>query len=96
MDDQKIQLAAYSGHKPYERPAAFVLAGEEIGVRKILDRWLEEDFAERLRRRFFTVEGSDGYAYTLYRNEKTGEWFLKRDRRAPVMKSRIFIFTTFS
>jgi len=78
MADQKIQVAAYSGHKADERPSAFVLDGEEIGVRKILDRWMEEDFEERLRRRFFTVEGSDGYAYTLYRNEKTGEWFLKR------------------
>jgi hypothetical protein len=80
MDDQKIQVTAYSGYKAGERPAAFVLGGEEIGVRKILDRWLEEDFAERLRRRFFTVEGSDGCTHTLYRDEKTGEWFLKRER----------------
>ena len=80
MDDQKIQVALYSGYKTGERPTAFVLDGEEIGVSKILDRWLEEDFAERLRRRFFTVEGSDGHTHTLYRNEKTGEWFLKRKR----------------
>ena len=80
MDDQKIQVAAYSGHKAGERPAAFVLDGEEIGVIKILDRWLEESFAERVRRRFFTVEGSDGHTHTLYRDEKTGEWFLKRKR----------------
>lgn len=80
MDDQKIQVAAHSGYKAGERPAAFVLDGEEIGVIKILDRWLEEDFAEKARRRFFTVEGSDGYTRTLYRDEKTGEWFLKRKR----------------
>jgi hypothetical protein len=77
MDDQKIQVTAYSGHKAEERPAAFVLDGEEIRVITILGRWLEESFAERVRRRFFTVEGSDGYTRTLYRDEKTGEWFLK-------------------
>jgi|WetSurSiteA1Bulk_404760.scaffolds.fasta_scaffold171948_2 hypothetical protein len=77
MADQKIQVAAYSGYKADERPMAFVLDGEEIGVRKILERWMEEDFAERLRRRFFTVEGSDGYAYTLYRNEKPASGSLK-------------------
>jgi len=77
MEDQKIQVTAYSGHKAGERPAAFVLDGEEIGVSKILDRWLEESFAEMVRRRFFTVEGSDGGTHTLYRDEKTGEWFLR-------------------
>jgi hypothetical protein len=80
MDDQNIQVTAYSGHKAGERPAAFVLDGEEIGVIKILDRWLEESFAEKVRRRFFTVEGSDGHAHTLYRDEKTGGWFLRIKR----------------
>jgi hypothetical protein len=80
MDDKKIQVTAYSGHKADERPAAFVLDGEKIGVGKILDRWLEEDFAERGRRRFFTVEGSDGHTYILYRDEKIGEWFLRIKR----------------
>ena len=80
MDDRKIQVAAYSGNRADERPAAFVLDGEEIGVIKILDRWLEESFAERVRRRFFTVEGSDGHTRTLYRDEKTGEWFLRIKR----------------
>jgi hypothetical protein len=80
MDDQKIQVVAYSGHKAGERPAAFVLDGEEIGVIKVLDRWLEESFAERVRRRFFTVEGSDGHTHTLYRDEKTGGWFLRIKR----------------
>jgi hypothetical protein len=80
MDDRKIHVAAYSGYKAGERPAAFVLDGEEIGIVTILDRWVEESFAERVRRRFFTVEGSDGCTRTLYRDEKTGEWFLKRRR----------------
>jgi len=80
MEDQKIQVTAYSGHKAGERPAAFVLDGEEIGIINILDRWLEESFAERVRRRFFTVEGSDGQAHTLYRDEKTGGWFLRIKR----------------
>ena len=80
MHDRKIQVTAYCGNKADERPVAFVLDGEEIGVIKILDRWLEESFAERVRRRFFTVEGSDGYTRTLYRDEKTGEWFLRVKR----------------
>ena len=80
MADQQIQVVAYSGHKADERPAAFVLDGQKIAVSKIFDRWLEEDFTERLRRRFYTVAGSDGHTHTLYRNEKSGEWFLKRKR----------------
>jgi hypothetical protein len=74
---EKIQVTAYSGHKSGERPTAFVRDGQEILVVNILDMWVEENFADRQRKRFFVIQGSDGDIYTLYMVEKTDEWFLK-------------------
>ena len=74
---EKIQVTAYSGHKSGERPTAFVRNGQEILVVDILDMWVEENFIDRQRKRFFVIEGSDGETYSLYMVEKTDEWFLK-------------------
>jgi hypothetical protein len=77
MDDEKIQVVTHSGYKASERPTAFVISSQEISVLKILDMWLEENFADRQRNRFFIIQGSDGFTYTLYMIEKTHEWFLR-------------------
>jgi|WetSurSiteA1Bulk_404760.scaffolds.fasta_scaffold02599_3 hypothetical protein len=77
MNEEKIQVVTHSGYKASERPTAFVLNSMEISVIEILDMWLEENFADRQRNRFFIVRGSDGQTYTLYMVEKTSEWFLR-------------------
>ena len=77
MNEEKIRVVAHSGYKASERPTAFVFNSKEIIVTEILDMWLEENFADRQRNRFFIVRGNDGYTYTLYLREKTDEWFLR-------------------
>jgi len=41
----------------------------------VLNRWIEEEFEDRTRRRFFKVKGSDGYTHRIYYDEKVMEWF---------------------
>jgi hypothetical protein len=40
--------------------------------------WVEEEHKTRLQKRFFTVSGSDAFAYTLYHELESGEWFLRK------------------
>jgi hypothetical protein len=77
MYEEKILVVTYSGYKAGERPAAFFLNSEEISIIEILDMWLEENFADRQRSRFFIVRCNDGHTYTLSLREKTEEWFLR-------------------
>ena len=76
MPDKKITVIAYSGYRNDESPRAFILYDEEITVKETLNRWLEEDFSGKSRKRYFTVKGSDGYIYNIYYDEKKKEWFL--------------------
>jgi hypothetical protein len=73
---KKITAIAYSGYRIDECPRAFILYNEEITVKEILERWIEEDFTDKSRKRFFVVKGSDGYTYKLYYDEKQRDWFL--------------------
>lgn len=76
MPDKKITVIAYSGHRHDESPRAFILYDEEITIKETLNRWLEEDFSGKSRKRHFTVKGIDGYIYKIYYDEKKKEWFL--------------------
>ena len=76
MPDKKITVIAYSGYRDDESPRTFILSDEEITVREILNRRIEEDVAGESRKRYFTVKGSDGYTYKIYYDEKKKEWFL--------------------
>jgi hypothetical protein len=81
MPDKKITVIAYSGYRNDENPRAFILFDEEIIVKEILKRWIEEDFTGQSRKRFFVVKGSDGYTYKLYYDEKKKDWFLALKER---------------
>jgi len=76
MATVKIRVIAYAGYRNDEYPRAFMLFDEEITVEEILKRWIEEDFTDKSRKRFFIVKGSDGYTYKLYYDEKKRNWFL--------------------
>ena len=75
MSDQRIKVIAYSGYRGEETPRTIILHDKTIGVFEILDRWIEEGFEERTRKRFFIVKGSDGIVYKIYYDEKVMEWF---------------------
>jgi hypothetical protein len=78
MPDEKIALTAYSGHRGEEIPRSFILQSEKIEVLEILDRWAEENFETRGRKRFFKIRGSDGYVHKLYYDEREKAWFLSK------------------
>jgi hypothetical protein len=75
MSDKKIEVVAYSGYKGEQCPRVFVLRNERIEVIEILSSWVEEGLKDRRRRRFFKVQGSDGYRYKIYYDEKVKKWF---------------------
>ena len=69
-----IDVITYSGYRGEERPVAFILRGERIEVIEILDKRVEEDVADRTRKRLFKVKGSDGYKHLLCYDEQSTEW----------------------
>lgn len=75
MPYTNITVTAYSGHRVNERPASFVLNDEAVTVVEILDRWIEENFSDRERKRFFIVRADNDRRYKIYVDERTSEWF---------------------
>ena len=75
MRQESIEVIAYSGYRGEETPRTIILHDKTIEVFEILDRWIEEGFEERTRKRFFIVKGSDGIVYKIYCDEKVMEWF---------------------
>jgi hypothetical protein len=69
-----IDVITYSGYRGEERPVAFILRGERIEVVEILDKRIEEDVADRTRKRLFKVKGSDGYMHLLCYDEQSAAW----------------------
>ncbi len=75
-DKKKIDVVCYSGFRGEESPRSFLLGEERIEVASITKEWVEENTADRTRRRFFRVKGSDGFMHTLYYDEGVSAWFL--------------------
>ena len=78
MSEEKIRVMAYSGYRGEETPRAIIHHHEKIEVIDILSRWIEEDFEDRGRKRFFICKGSDGGIHKIFYDEKTAEWYYKR------------------
>jgi len=74
MLDEIIEVVTYSGYRGDEVPRQFFLHKKRIEIVEIRDRWIEEDFASKVRKRFFKVKGNDGNTHRIYYNEKTLEW----------------------
>jgi len=72
---RKIEVNCYSGFKGEQTPRAFSIEGKGIEVIEIMRMWIEEGYANKERKRFFEVRGSDGKKYTLYYDEKANDWF---------------------
>ena len=75
MPDQRIKVIAYSGYRDEETPRTITLHDKKIEVFEILNRWIEEGFEDRGRKRFFKVKGSDGNTHKIFYDEKVMEWF---------------------
>jgi hypothetical protein len=75
MPEERIQVISYSGYRGEETPRVMIFQNIKIEVLEILSQWVEEEFEDRTRKRFFKVKGSDGDAHTIYYDEKVMEWF---------------------
>ncbi len=65
-----LQVECYSGHRADESPQRFTLAGREITVEAILDRWIDP------AHRYFKLRGGDGGIYILRHDSATDSWEL--------------------
>jgi hypothetical protein len=74
MSEKPIEVSAYSGYRGEESPRAFIMDGKRTEVRKVLEQWIEEDAATRVRRRCFRVKGDDFRTHTLRCQEVEGAW----------------------
>ncbi|OGW46527.1 MAG: hypothetical protein A2078_06445 [Nitrospirae bacterium GWC2_57_9] len=77
MADSRLDIGSYAGYKGEESPRVFFAHGEKITVMKIINMWTEEAEQDRSRRRFFTIEGSDGFVHTLYHDAASDIWFYR-------------------
>lgn len=75
MHTERIDVISYAGRKGDERPVTFILRGLRIDIVEILDRWIEEGFKDRGRKRYFRVKGSDGNTHRIYYDEDILEWY---------------------
>jgi hypothetical protein len=74
MTEKPIEVSAWSGYRGEECPRSFILDGRRIEVLKVLEQWVEEDAATRVRRRCFRVKGDDLKTHTLRCLEVDGVW----------------------
>jgi hypothetical protein len=75
MHVEQIDVVSYSGHKGDERPVTIILRGLRIDIAEILDRWIEEGFQDRVRKRYIRAKGSDGNTHRIYYDENVVKWF---------------------
>ena len=82
MADMKIDVSSYAGYQGEESPRIFYTHGEKITVMKVLEMWIEEEGPGQKRRRFFLLQGSDGFNHKLYLDLETQEWFQRSFEKA--------------
>ena len=75
MSYVNIKVIAYSGYRVNESPQTFLINDETMTAVEIVDKWIEESFSDRTRKRFFIVKTQDNRRYNIYVDEKTSEWF---------------------
>ncbi len=75
MHTEQIDVICYADRKGDERPLTFILRGLRVDVTMILDHWIEEGYKDRLRKRYFKIQGSDGNTHRIYYDEEVLEWF---------------------
>ncbi len=81
MSDQKIDVGSYAGYQGEQSPRVFFAHGEKITVMSVVRMWMEEG-ADRKLKRFFIVQGSDGFNHTVYFDLESQGWFYRGFERA--------------
>jgi hypothetical protein len=79
--DKILEVITYSGYRGEEVPRGFFLHEKRVEVVEILDTWIEEDFASKVRKIFSKVKGNDGDTHQIYYNEKTLAWFYVQKKK---------------
>ena len=64
----KIEVKCYAGYRGEETPRSLVLGGQEMLIRRVLDRWLAPDH------RYFKVETNDQAIYILRHDPRQHQW----------------------
>ncbi len=77
MTDSKIDIGSYSEYEGKQSPRVFFAHGEKITVVNVRKMWLEEQGEDGKQRRFYVVQGTDGFDHTLYHDLETGAWFYR-------------------
>lgn len=72
-----VRVVCYEGYRAQETPRRFCVAGREVGVREIVDRWVSPEW------RYFKVVGTDGRWYILGCHEGQGTWRLVAGSSTP-------------
>lgn len=75
MSYVRIKVLAYSGYRGNEKPTSLVINDETMAVVEILDRWIEESFSDKVRKRFFIVKTDNNQNYKIFIDETSSEWF---------------------
>jgi len=75
MSYVNIKVITYSGYRDDERPRALIINDETMTVVEIVDKWIEESYPDRMRKRFFIVKTDNDKQYKIYVDEKTAQWF---------------------
>jgi hypothetical protein len=63
-------VECHAGYRGEETPRRFGLAGAEIEIAEVVDRWLAPD------RRYFKVRDRDGHVYILRTDAASDRWEL--------------------
>ncbi|HEY6873410.1 MAG TPA: hypothetical protein VI298_11860 [Geobacteraceae bacterium] len=76
MNEERVEVVAYAGYREEESPRALTIDGKRVEVRKVLDRWTEEDRETGKRRRCFKVKGDD-FRTRVVCCDEAGTWYCR-------------------
>ncbi|HUI45292.1 MAG TPA: hypothetical protein VL122_04790 [Nitrospirota bacterium] len=82
MSDIRIEVTIYEGYRGAERPSSLLIEGKRVAVVRLLQTWVEEEHKTRKQKRFFALQGSDQYNYTLYYDIDLSDWFMRSREKA--------------
>jgi hypothetical protein len=73
----QIEVVCYAGYRAGEKPLTFTYKNREFNIKKILDRSVEESFADRDTVYRFRVLCADGETFSLLFDPRADQWFLE-------------------
>jgi len=73
-----VTVQCYAGHRGEETPREITIAGRQVIVAEVLDRWLAPDH------RYFKLKGDDGDEYIVRQDVASQLWELTMFRKSAV------------